>query len=308
VRAAAVLLLLATAARAAEEPRVKAVASKTEVRVGEVFVVDVTASGPPGATYTFPKDPGGDALELREPAPPPPGTPVPEPKNGSHRYEAAAFAVGEAEVPPLAVSFRLADGTEGSVKTEAIPLRIVSVLPKDPKEQKLADIRGPVPLRVAAAFWIALGLVLALLAALVFWIARRRRRGEATAPAAPPVAPDVEALRALDRLAAAGLLESGDYRGFYIALTEIAKRYLEARLKAPVLEMTSAETWALLKEHPQAAGFAVPVRDLAGAADRIKFARGEGLADEARRHLLAVRSLIAGLEQQLRPRPEEKVA
>jgi hypothetical protein len=165
-----------------------------------------------------------------------------------------------------------------------------------------------VALQVAAAFWVAQGVAHALVAARVFWIVRRRRRAEAPVAAAPGLPPDTEALRALDRLAASGTLEAGDYRGFYIALTEIAKRYLEARLGAPVLEMTSAETWAFLKDHPHASGFALPVRDMSGAADRIKFARGEGLADEARRHLAAVRQLVAGLEQQLRPRTEEKVA
>jgi hypothetical protein len=170
------------------------------------------------------------------------------------------------------------------------------------------DIRGPVPLRAAPAFWIALGVALALLAALGFWIARRRRKAVAPAPAALAVAPDAEALSALDRLASSGLLERVDYRGFYIALAEIAKRYLERRLGAPVLEMTSAETCAFLREHPHGAAFAVLVRDLAGAADRVKFARGEGVEDEARRHLAGVRQLVAGIEERLRPRPEEKVA
>jgi hypothetical protein len=307
VRAAA-LVLLATGLVAGEEPRVKASASKNEVRVGEAFTVEVTASGPPGTTYTFPKDPGSESVELREPGAPPAGTATPAPLPGTRRYDAAAFAVGEAEVPPIAVAYRLPDGAEGVARSEAIPLRIVSVLPRDPKEQKLADIRGPVPLRVAAPFWVGLGVLAALVAALVFRIVRRRRRPGALAPAAPPVPPDVEALRALAALAASGLLERSDYRGFYIALSEIAKRYLEGRLGAPVLEMTSAETYSFLKEHPHGSAYALPVREISGAADRIKFARGEGLEDEARRHLAGIRQLVAGIEEKLRPRPEEKVA
>jgi hypothetical protein len=305
---APLFVLLAAAALAGQEPRVKAVASRTEVRVGEAFGVEVTVTGPPGTTYTFPKDPGNESVELREPDASPAGTPLPEPLPGTHRYQAAAFSVAEAEIPQIAVSYRLPDGTEGVAKTETVPLRIVSVLPKDPKEQKLADIRGPVPLRVAAAFWIAVGALAVLLAALTFWIVRRRRKPASAAPAPPPVAPDVEALLALDRLASARLLEAGDYRGYYIALAEIAKRYLEARLQAPVLEMTSAETCAFLKDHPTGSPFALPVRDLAGAADRVKFARGEGLEDEARRHLAGVRQLVLGLEEKLRPRPEGQAA
>ena len=61
----------------------------------------------------------------------------------------------------------------------------------------------------------------------------------------PALPPDVEALPALDALAAEGLPGQGALRPFYIRLTAIAKRYLERRLDAPILEMTSAETLAL---------------------------------------------------------------
>jgi hypothetical protein len=118
----------------------------------------------------------------------------------------------------------------------------------------------------------------------------------------------VEALAALERLATASLVERGDYRAFYIVLSDVAKRYLERRLGAPVLEMTSAEMTAYLRDHPHGSPYATALRELAGAADRIKFARGDGLQDEARRHLDGVRMVVQGIEERLRPRAEEKVA
>jgi hypothetical protein len=121
---------------------------------------------------------------------------------------------------------------------------------------------------------------------------------------APALEPDAEALQALDRLAGAGLVERADYRAYYIALAEIAKRYLERRLGAPVLEMTSAEMASFLRDHPAASSFATSVRDLAGAADRVKFARGAGLEDEARRHLESARALVRGIEDKLRPKEQ----
>jgi len=42
------------------------------------------------------------------------------------------------------------------------------------------------------------------------------------------------------------------------------------------------------------------MRDLSGAADQIKFARGSGLQEEAERHLAATRALIEALETRLR--------
>ena len=99
-----------------------------------------------------------------------------------------------------------------------------------------------------------------------------------TAPSVPELPPDAEALRALDALAAQDLPARGEYRAFYIALTLVAKRYLERRLAAPVVEMTSAETLAFLRGHAHGGELLPIVRDLAEAADRIKFANGDGLA------------------------------
>jgi len=281
---------------------VVATASKAEVTVGEAFTIELTATGPAGATFTFPGEAATEAFELH--APPPEasaaGSPAPEP--GTRRYDAAVYALGEVEIPPIPVRYRLADGTEGEAPSGAVLLKVASLLPKDPQAQKLADVRGPAPVAIGRAFWVALGTALVLAAALVAWLVRRRRRREAPpAVAVPELPPDAEALRALDTLAAAGLLPRGEYRFFYIRLAAVAKRYLERRLGAPVLEMTTAETLAFLRGHAHGGELLPVVRDVAEAADRIKFANGQGLSPEAERHLAAVRALVPALETRLRP-------
>jgi hypothetical protein len=52
---------------------------------------------------------------------------------------------------------------------------------------------------------------------------------------------------------------------------------------------------------PHAVDLSPTLRDLAGAADQVKFARGSVLLDEAERHLTATRDLIKKLESRLRP-------
>ena len=284
---------------------VKATSAKTEVTVGEAFLVEVEASGPPGTSYTFPAGVSEETFELRTPEGPDAGA-SPSPRPGAHRYLAAVFALGEAQVPPIPVRYRLPDGTTGEASTEPIALKVVSLLPKDPQQQKLADIRGPASVGIGRAFWVALGCGLALVAALTFWLVRRRKAAAAPAEAmVPALPPDAEARGALDALAARGLLARGEYRAFYIELATIAKRYLERRLGAPVLEMTSAETFAFLRGHPHGGDLLPVVRDVSEAADRIKFARGQGLAEEAERHLAAVRALVPALEAKLRPAAAE---
>jgi hypothetical protein len=278
---------------------VKATASKAEVTVGETFTVDLKATGPAGTTYTFAGEAVSDAFELRTPPAPAGASPAPEP--GTHRYEAAVFALGEAQVPPIPVRYRLPDGTEGEASSDPVSMKVVSLLPKDAQQQKLADIRGPQPVGIGSAFWVALAVAVTLLAAIVAWLVRRRRRAEVPgATPVPELPPDAEALRALDALGESGLLARGEYRPFYIALAAVAKRYLERRLGAPILEMTTAETLAFLRAQPHGGDLLPVVRDLAEAADRIKFAKGQGLAPEAERHLAVVRAFVPALEARLR--------
>jgi hypothetical protein len=280
---------------------VTATASKAEVTVGEAFAIELKATGPAGTTYTFAGEASADELELRSPVTPK-DAPAPEP--GTHRYEATVFALGELQIPPLPVRYRLPDGTEGEAASAPLSLKVVSLLPKEEAEQKLADIRGPASVGVGRAFWIVLAGLLMLVAAIAILLLRRKR--QAIAPLAatePELAPDVEALRALEVLARRGLPARGELRPFYIRLSAIAKRYLERRLGAPIVEMTSAETLSFLRAHPHGGELLAVVRDLAEAADRVKFARAEGLVPEAERHLASVKALVAALEAKLRPAP-----
>lgn len=291
---------------------VEATASKAEVTIGESFTVDVAVAAPDGTRLEFPPEITAEGYELRPwvaPSPSPGVAPEAIPAN-IRRYQAAVFQLGEASVGPVTVKYQLPDGTVGEASSEALTLKVKSLLPKDTEEQKLADIKGPFSLGIGTAFWGALGVLALLLAALVVYLLRRRGR-PAFLPArvVPAVDPATEARLALEALVRSGELARADYRSFYIALSAIAKRYLERRLEAPVMEMTTAEMVAFLRQSEKGTGLATPMRDLANAADQIKFAKGVGQEAEAERHIGAVRSLIAILEERFAPPPtQEKVA
>ncbi len=281
---------------AAPVVRAQARVSATEVTVGQTFTVEVAAEGPAGTTWTFPQHPGSEQVDLELV----PATSEKPPKPGSATYHGAVFALGDVEVPAIAVKYASPDGQSGTVSTTPVAIRIGSVIPKSETEPKPADLRPPVKLTVGVAFWVALGLALVAIAGLVAWLVHRRRKPvEVVTPVVPEVPPDVEARAALDQLASSGLIEREEYRTFYIELATTAKRYLERRLGAPVLEMTSAEVSSLLRNHPLAGPHLPVVRDLMFAADWVKFAHGSAQTEAARRHLAAVRGIVASIEETL---------
>jgi hypothetical protein len=284
-------LLMGTGAVAAPV-KVDVSASKTEVTVGEPFIVKLQAEGPPGTTWAFPEKAGDDHVSLRS-LPPAKGAEAP----GEHRYEAMAFVLDQVTLPAIEVGYRLPDGTRGKVASEALKVKVGSLLTKDAQGSELVDVRPPVRVLPGAPFWIAVAALAGVLAAVITWLVRRRRRPAASlAEVVSVVPPAVEARAALDALTVDSLEGDEEFRLFYIRLTEIAKRYLERRLGGPVVEMTSAEVAAYLREHPYATGVLSPMRELARTADHVKFARGSSRREEARRQLLTVRAVVDEVE------------
>ncbi len=71
--------------------------------------------------------------------------------------------------------------------------------------------------------------------------------------------------------------------------------------------MTSAEVVAFLRDTVPAQDLTPVLRDLTGAADLVKFARGSGEGQVAARHLAASRSMVTSLESRLNPSPQPGV-
>ncbi len=298
-RLAAVGILLLATARAGEPGgapvTVQARVTPTEVTVGQSFLLELQVTAPEGARLEFPPGLRSETLELVPVSPAPTGAPP-----HTAQYRGRCFTLHEAIVPPLTVRFQLPDGTEGEASSEAVPLHLVSALPKGEDNPTLADVVAPVAVPVTWLFLLALAVLGAVTTAAAVALLRRRRHRVGKPAPVLTVPPDQEALRALEQLSQAGVLEREDYRAFYIALMEIVKRYLERRLSAPVLEMTSTEMGAFLRRHRLGKELAPIARELASAADQVKFARGSAQRAAAERHLAEARGLVAALERHLR--------
>ncbi|MEO5762992.1 MAG: hypothetical protein ABIR28_11840, partial [Vicinamibacteria bacterium] len=159
-----------------------------------------------------------------------------------------------------------------------------------------ADYAPPMPVLVSRAFWISSTIAGLLVLALIIWLVRRivfpRKVKDPVVTQA--LTPEEQAINDLDRLAAGRA--SLDAKRFYIQLIQIMKQFLERRLNAPILEMTSTETLGFVKAHAWTAPHAVAIRDLISAADLVKFG-GSTDASNGDRQLQLVRDLVARVDR-----------
>jgi hypothetical protein len=283
-------LALALAQADASTPTIEVRPSTANVSIGERFQVTVEARGPSGTTYDFPREISTGAVQLVLSRPATAVTSVAV-------YDAQVFAIGEeGRIPEIEVPYKTLDGGAGSIKSAPAPLNIVSSLDPNDANPVPADFAPPVPVLVSKAFWVAGGVGGLLFIAALALLVRRLRfpKKPADPKATPAISPEEEALSGLDRLATSRI--TMEPKAFYIQLVQILKQYLERRLAAPVLEMTSTETLSFVKTQAWTAPHAVSLRELVTSADLAKFG-GSSDATNADRQIQLVRELVGRIDR-----------
>jgi hypothetical protein len=191
----------------------------------------------------------------------------------------------ELELHPLV--FSEAKGLKQTVTWKPVRLHIIKPL--------LADMRGPTSPEPAppARSWrplvggILTGLVLLAFFFLVWRLIRRRwHRATELTPAAL-------ALHELERLTALDLTTNGEVEHFPTLLSDVLRRYLEARFRLQAPRQTTTEFLASMEQATQLApSQQLMLRDFLQRCDLAKFARALPSTDECRQLAEQVRQFV----------------
>ncbi len=280
-------------------------ASPAAVWLGDPITLDVRVESPPDYLVRFePLEPLGDLrvrdVETRDPRPAPRGG-----LEWRQRVRLDSFTSGEHSIPPVVIKYaRRPDDDarpsfDAELATNPLKVDIRSALTSQDSPAQPRDVSPPLlpPWRVTARdalLWGGAALGLLSLALLAFWLLRRMRgRG------APPVPPEVWALRELARLGGDDWVESGRAREYYYRLTEIVRGYVERKFGLAAPDMTTEEFLRSL-EPPRGTPFATPrlpydagrLRTFLEACDLVKYAAFEPRRQEAEDALRTARAFV----------------
>lgn len=264
---------------------VRASADKKKVQVGEPLTLTVTVRHPAAVDFLLPTGRSLEPFEVIERS-----DDEASPVETRIRLRVAAYRLpGDIAIPPLKVEYRESGGKLATVETKSIPVKLVTSL--TPEVTDIHDLKGPiedipVPSRWSLLWWLLLALVVAALAYLIYRRLRRRRAAPTlVAPPAPLSPPEVEAERALRRLAEARLLEKGKTIEFYAEISEIMKRYAGRRFEVPYLERTTSEILYDLGRARVREAWVEEMRAFLAASDLVKFARVQPEREDSARML-----------------------
>jgi len=183
----------------------------------------------------------------------------------------AFFEVGTFPVGPFAVSYFRGQEKVSSETLEPQSVTIQSVLTDSDKD--IAGLKAPLGIRGNPRYLLIYVLIVFLAAVLVFlaiYFWRRRRR---TAPDRVPLSLEEEFARRIALLLDSRLHARGEFREFFIQLTDSIKWFLNCHYGFPAEDYTSWETIQALSDREREAWIPERIRHLFDVADEVKFAR-----------------------------------
>jgi hypothetical protein len=174
----------------------------------------------------------------------------------------------------------------------------------------IRGIRGPMAIAISVvrvALFAILLVSLLIVAYQLFRRFRRRPSDDSASDPGPPLRPAHElALEALDRLAASPMLDRGQVKEYHIEISDVLRRYVEARFGVPALEMTTWEVVGGLEREGVEPEFRDGLRSFLDRCDLVKFAKVRPDVDSSRSLILEGRSLVERSARTVAPAAEPR--
>lgn len=217
-------------------------------------------------------------------------------------YQLRADLVGSYVLPAVTVTWRRGQGTAERVQTSEIFVEVKSVLPA---EGEAADIRDVKPLEKPPVsrvwLWLAAGVALAL-AALAFYLLRRRKAGARLVPKRPA---HELAFEALGRLRQTDFEDPAALRRYYFEISEVVRTYVESRFAINATDLTTEEILRRVTElaeidpvnHERLRRFLLDT-------DQVKFAAHQPAEDEIAATYERALSFVEGTRPRVDPATE----
>ncbi len=298
-----------------------------EVWVGDPLEIDVRVTTPQRHEVVFPDAPtalpGFDVSDTRAPLP---IVTADDEREWSQTYVLDVLTTGTVEIPPITVQYTSQPVDDPSALNESAydaeltsdPLE-VSVRSVLTTQDSMMSPRGITGMHAPSIprwpWWVyfAIGSVIVVLIFVLAVVVRAIAGGGAST--APPLPPEIWALRALRELAARGLATHGAVREHYYQLSEIVRRYVEGKFRLAAPEMTTEEFLRVLAvDETRLPTDPRPLAEFLEACDLVKYAAfepgpddAEGALEKARAFVNASAAAAAALDAEA-PASQEPVA
>jgi hypothetical protein len=182
----------------------------------------------------------------------------------------SSIEIGDLEIPPLQFLVSKTNGDTSRISTNPT---IVTVRSLAEGVEDIKDIKSPEAEvdhetdRWPFWYWLIIALVLVAAAVLIYRLIGRKRKTVGAVPL------PVDWYAELKKISRMGLLERGEYKRYYSLLSELARRYLEARTGVEAMERTTFEVVRDLRAASVPDAQVAQIEVFLSDADLVKFAK-----------------------------------
>lgn len=208
-------------------------------------------------------------------------------------YELTSWDTGTWAIPPqkVTVQGRVIEGPAMLLRVEPTAVDL-----QDPPRPLKDILPQPFSLRAwllahQMELFTALGLLLAIVLAVVLWKRRKKQTIPTVAPA-PQLPAHQRCLEALTRVEEQRLWQQGEHKQYQSQVTDLLRVYIEERYQVPALERTTDELMAELRLSPLPPDERIRLENLLRAADLVKFAKMVPSAVENEQLMTSARQFV----------------
>lgn len=288
-------MLLYVSPALSQEPKaqLKTSIDATSVTIGDVVTVKLLVKHPETLKIAFPQI--GTSLgewTVRSSKPLPPSKLPDGNLEDGLELQLAAYKTGDFDVPTLNVEAVKVTGEKEVLASEPIKVAVQSVLTG--QQDALKDLKPQAELKADYKPFLFLLAALASAGYLVYRLVRffrNRKKAPLPKPERVRLAEEV-AREAIERLLARKLVEQGQFKQFYLELSEIIKRFLGSKLGVHSLERTTEEFTRDLRAVSVPSAQYRMIREFLEDCDLVKFAKYRPGPEEVEQIIARSRSMI----------------
>ncbi|MBN2226902.1 MAG: hypothetical protein JW763_06025 [candidate division Zixibacteria bacterium] len=189
------------------------------------------------------------------------------------RFVLSTFTTGDYIIPPIPIEFFTADSVRKILISEPVPIKVKSLIAEGADTADIREVKGPVSFDagVPVGYYIIAVTVIALaLIGFVLW--RRHRRKQAEEPV-DTRRPWEIAFEDLARLGQDDLPAAGEFKQYYVRLTEIVRAFFGRVYRFAAMDMTTEEFLGRVIDEDMSEQMYHRAKTFLTHADLVKFAK-----------------------------------
>jgi hypothetical protein len=188
-------------------------------------------------------------------------------------YVLSAYTIGEFTIFPITVKYKDTNGAEHEISSDEIKINVEKVKRNPDDKDDIRPLKNPVEIKSGFPRWLAVFFALVIIAAVLTWVYFRRKKTLVAKSILPPRPPEEMAFEELNALAGMRLVEKGLVKEYYIRMSDIIRRYIEARYKILALDRTTWELYQEMRIKRIERQHSDMIRDFLEECDLVKFAK-----------------------------------